>query len=191
MSRDFGGDAIEGVEKEMGVELEADELEFHFLNLRFGLQFFDFLVLQQEFGFEPEVGERPGQIDKPHQDGKKDPSLPKGNGLAKAMGGPSQIESGDDALQDRGVEGGGEAGENEGLSNKVGPANLKEVQVAIHPAEDARKEKPEKFRRQGNLEGSGKVLLHDGADEKSDEAECYPKDQIDPPEAGRVKKIPT
>ena len=87
------------------------------------------------------------------------------------------------------MKGGSETGENEGLSNKVGAANLKEVQVAIHPAEDSGKEKPEKFRRQGNLEGSGKVLLHDGADEKSDETEDQPNKEIDSPEARGVKKI--
>ena len=84
---------------------------------------------------------------------------------------------------------GGESGDKEGLNNKVGAANLKEVQVAIHPAEDSGKEKPEKFRRQGNLEGPGKVLLHDGADEKSDETEGQPNNEIDSPEAGGVKKI--
>jgi hypothetical protein len=61
--------------------------------------------------------------------------------------------------------------------------------MAVHSAEDAGKEKTEKFRREGNLEGPGKVLLHDGADEKSDQAESHPKDQIDSPEAGGVKKI--
>ena len=84
---------------------------------------------------------------------------------------------------------GGESGDKEGLNNKVRAANLKEVQVAIHPAEDSGKEKPEKFRRQGNLEGPGKVLLHDGADEKSDETEGQPNNEIDSPEAGGVKKI--
>ena len=87
------------------------------------------------------------------------------------------------------MKGGSETGENEGLSNKVRAANLKEVQVPIHPAEDSGKEKPEKFRRQGNLEGSGKVLLHDGADEKSDKTEDQPNNEIDSPEAGGVKKI--
>ena len=84
---------------------------------------------------------------------------------------------------------GGESGDKEGLNNKVRAANLKEVQVAIHPAEDSGKEKPEKFRRQGNLEGPGKVLLHDGAEEKSDETEGQPNNEIDSPEAGGVKKI--
>ncbi len=60
MSGDFGGDAVEGVEKEMGVELEPDELELHLLNLCFGIQLLDSLPLNQKFGFEPEIGERPG-----------------------------------------------------------------------------------------------------------------------------------
>jgi hypothetical protein len=60
MSGDFGGDAVEGVEKEMGVELEPDELKFHLLNLRFSVQLLDFFLLNQKFGFEPEIGERPG-----------------------------------------------------------------------------------------------------------------------------------
>jgi hypothetical protein len=41
------------------------------------------------------------------------------------------------------------------------------------------------------LEGSEKVLPHDRTDEKGDQAESHPKDQIDPPEAWRVKKILT
>jgi hypothetical protein len=60
MSGDFSGDAVEGVEKEMGVELESDQLEFHLLNLGFSVQLLDFFLLNQEFGFEPEIGERPG-----------------------------------------------------------------------------------------------------------------------------------
>jgi hypothetical protein len=39
------------------------------------------------------------------------------------------------------------------------------------------------------LEGPGKVLLHDRADEKSDETEGQPNNEIDSPEAGGVKKI--
>ena len=57
VSGDFGGDAVEGVEKEMGVELESDQLEFHLLNLRLGMQLFDFFALNQEFSLEPEIGE--------------------------------------------------------------------------------------------------------------------------------------
>jgi hypothetical protein len=41
------------------------------------------------------------------------------------------------------------------------------------------------------LQGSEKVFPHDRTDEKGDQAECHPKDQIDPPEAGGVKKILT
>jgi hypothetical protein len=41
------------------------------------------------------------------------------------------------------------------------------------------------------LEGSEKVLPHDRTDEKGDQAESHPKDQIDPPEAWGVKKILT
>jgi hypothetical protein len=63
--------------------------------------------------------------------------------------------------------------------------------MAVHSAEDAGKEKTEKFRREGNLEGPGKVLLHDGPDEKSDETEGQPNNEIDSPEAGGVKKILT
>jgi hypothetical protein len=63
--------------------------------------------------------------------------------------------------------------------------------MAVHSAEDAGKEKTEKFRREGNLEGPEKVLLHDGADEKSYETEGQPNNEIDSPEAGGVKKILT
>jgi hypothetical protein len=41
------------------------------------------------------------------------------------------------------------------------------------------------------LEGSEKVLPHDRTDEKGDQAESHPKDQIDPPEVWGVKKILT
>ena len=84
---------------------------------------------------------------------------------------------------------GGESGDKEGLNNKAGSTNLKGVEMAVHSAEDAGKEKTEKFRREGNLKGPGKVLLHDGADEKSDETEGQPNNEIDSPEAGGVKKI--
>ena len=66
MSGDFGGDAVEGVEKEMGIELESDELEFHLLDFSFGLQLLKSFFLNEDFGFQPEIGERPGEVDEPH-----------------------------------------------------------------------------------------------------------------------------
>jgi hypothetical protein len=41
------------------------------------------------------------------------------------------------------------------------------------------------------LEGSEKVFPHNRTDEKGDQAKSHPKDQIDPPEAGGMKKILT
>jgi len=86
------------------------------------------------------------------------------------------------------VKSGGESGDKKGLNNKAGSTNLKGVEMAVHSAEDAGKEKTEKFRREGNLEGPGKVLLHDGADEEGDEAKRKPQDKIDSPETWGVKK---
>jgi hypothetical protein len=37
------------------------------------------------------------------------------------------------------VKSGGESGEEEGLNNEAGAANLEKVEIAIHSAEDARK----------------------------------------------------
>jgi len=61
----------------------------------------------------------------------------------------------------------------------------------INATEPSRKSKPQKSGGKGDLQGSEKVFPHDRTDEKGDQAECHPKDQIDPPEAGGVKKILT
>lgn len=60
VGRDFRGDPIEGVEKEMWIKLEADELQFHLLHFGFGFQLLDFFLLNEELCFEPKIGERPG-----------------------------------------------------------------------------------------------------------------------------------
>ena len=121
VSGNFSSDAVEGVKKEVGIELKSDELEFHLLYLRFSIQLLDLFLLHQEFCFEPKIGEGPGQVDKPHENGKESPSLPDGDCLAEACGGPSQIEKGDkEDLQDSGVKGSGQTGDQEGLENKTG-----------------------------------------------------------------------
>lgn len=84
MGGDFGSDAVEGVEKEMGVELESDQLEFHLLDLSFGLQLLKSFLLNENFCFQPKIGERPCEVDKPHQQGKDGPALPDWDCLAKA-----------------------------------------------------------------------------------------------------------
>ena len=89
------------------------------------------------------------------------------------------------------MEGGGQTGDQEGLKNKTGAMRAKRTEVVINPAESSRKGKAKKSGGKGNLEGSNKVFSHDRTNEKGDQAESHPKDQIDPPEAGGVKKILT
>jgi len=109
--------------------------------------------------------------------------------LSEACGGPSQIEKGDEEdLQDSGVKGGGQTGDQEGLKNKTGAMRAKRPEVVINPAESSGKGKSKESGGKGDLETSEKVFPHDRTDEKGDQAESHPKDQIDPPEAGGVKK---
>ena len=89
------------------------------------------------------------------------------------------------------MKGGSQPGDHEGLKNETGTMCAKRAEAVINPAEPARKDKAKKSGGKGDLEGSEKVLPHDRTDEKGDQAECHPKDQIDPPEAGGVKKILT
>jgi hypothetical protein len=63
--------------------------------------------------------------------------------------------------------------------------------VVINTAEPSREGKAKKSGCKGDLEGPKEVLPHDRTDEKGDQAECHPKDQIDPPKAWGVKKILT
>jgi hypothetical protein len=112
--------------------------------------------------------------------------------LSEACGGPSQIEKGDEEdLQDSGVKGGGQTGDQEGLKNETGAVSPKRAEVVINSAESPRKGKPQKSGGKGDLEGSEEVFPNDRTDEKGNQAESHPKDQIDPPKAGGVKKILT
>ena len=94
-------------------------------------------------------------------------------------------------MQDGGVEGCGKTGDQDGLENETGAVCPKGSEVVINPTESSRKGKPQKSGGKGDLEGSNKVFSHDRTNEKGDQAESHPEDQIDPPEAGGVKKILT
>lgn len=191
MGGNLGGNAVEGIKKKVGVELEADELKFHLLNLRLRVQLLDFFLLQQKFSLEPEISKRPGQVNEPHKDGKEDPAWSDGNGLAIARGWADQIEKGHEALQNGGVGGGGEAGDEEGLKNETGATQAQWTAEVKNPAKDAGESKTESDGGEGNLEGAEKVLPQDGTNEKSDKTEPQPKNQIDLPEAGGMKKMLT
>ena len=89
----FGGDAVEGVEEEMRVELESDELEFHGLNFgtSFGLK--GGLCLGVKFSFQPKIGKSPREINKPHENGEDDPTFPNGEMNRSAGWGVEQVEA--------------------------------------------------------------------------------------------------
>ena len=89
------------------------------------------------------------------------------------------------------MEGGGKAGDQEGLKNETRAVRPKGAVVVINTAEPSREGKAKKSGGKGDLESSEKVFPHNRTDEKGDQAKCHPKDQIDPPEAGGMKQILT
>ena len=89
------------------------------------------------------------------------------------------------------MKGGGQTGDQDGLNNETGAMRAKRPELVINPAEPSGKGKSEKSGGEGDLEGSEEVFPHDRANEKGDQAKSHPKDQIDPPKAGGVKKILT
>jgi len=168
VNRNFGGDAVEGVEEEMGVELESDELEFHGLNFgtSFGLK--GGLCLGVKFRLQPEIGKSPREINKPHENGEDDPTFPNGKMNRSTGWGVKQIEARKKRLHKGGVESCSDGSKQDGQKNKGGAENALKARSFVNVAQESGEEKADGFCGKSHLNSAREVLLHDEADEKSE-----------------------
>ena len=168
MNGNFCGDAVEGVEEEMGVELESDELEFHGLNFGTSFGFKGGLCLGVKFSLQPEIGKSPREINKPHENGEDDPAFPNGKMNRSTGWGVEQIEARKKRLHEGGVESCRDGSKQDGQKNKRGAENALKTRSFVNVAQESGEEKADGFCGKSHLNGAREVLLHDEADEKSE-----------------------
>ena len=185
----FGGDAVEGVEEEMRVELESDELEFHGLNFgtSFGLK--GGLCLGVKFSLQPEIGKSPREINKPHENGEDDPTFPDGKMNRSTGWGVEQIEAREKRLHEGGVESCSDGSKQDGQKNKGGAENALKARSFVNVAQESGEEKADGLRGKSHLNSTRQVFLHDEADEKSEQTKATPKEKVDPPKPEWIKKL--
>ncbi len=189
MNGNFGGDAVEGVEEEMGVELESDELEFHGLNFGTSFGFKGGLCLRVKFSLQPEIGKSPREINKPHENSEDDPTFPNGKMNRSTGWGVEQIEAREKRLHEGGVESCRDGSKQDGLKNKGGTEDALKARSFVDVAQESGEEKADGLRRKSHLNSAREVLLHDEADEKSEQAKATPKEKVDPPKPEWIKKL--
>jgi len=183
MGGNLGSDAIERVEEKVGIELCAEQASFKTVRLDFCFRGTEPTVTGRHLSSNPKISEGPSEIDKPHQHREKDPPL---GGIpfrqCPASGADENLDKA--GLNDRC---------NERHKNRdhygIRTKERRFLEAQVEKSEHAGEKKSERLSRESEPQSALKVLVHDVANQKRDDAEAEPDKEIDPPKRRAKKRM--